>query len=196
MTTRIRNRGCIPHLGGEGVFVEPLIRGERSRDAPCGGAPAYRRMHDHHTLASARRFALFKPFGDLIPRDQLDLVLSSSYNQSTEVFPDTEDVFLQPETLGVETWRRLRNTRDLTPEREERAAATGGEEDKSKKKRGKQGGSVVIPYRYNFAHKVLIGGVTEKKHPSNIKLMNSSHHSPQTNAGYSRQPSDGNVYQY
>lgn len=46
------------------------------------------------------------------------------------------------------------------------------------------------------AHKVLIGGITEKKHPSNIKLMNSSHHSPQTNAGYSRQPSDGTVFQY
>jgi hypothetical protein len=43
---------------------------------------------------------------------------------------------------------------------------------------------------------VIISGLPERRHPSNVKLMNSSHHSPQTNAGYSRQDSDGNCYQY
>lgn len=45
-------------------------------------------------------------------------------------------------------------------------------------------------------HPVLIGGITERRNPNNVKLMNSSHHSPQTNAGYTRQHLDGNVFQY
>lgn len=46
------------------------------------------------------------------------------------------------------------------------------------------------------SHPVIIGGIQERKHPSYVKLMNSSHHAPQTNAGYSRQTGDGNVFVY
>ncbi|XP_023015628.1 uncharacterized protein [Leptinotarsa decemlineata] len=195
MVTSIRNRGCVPYLDSEGIFLRPISDEKYKKDVRCEAISPFQRMHRHHTLASARRHMLFKNFSNLIPNDQLDFVLSSSYNQSDEIFPDTVDVYLQPESQGIHTWRRLRNTRDLTPDREEQAASqnvvTDGESSPTEKKK-----KSVIPYRYNFAHKVLIGGVTEKKHPSNIKLMNSSHHSPQTNAGYSRQPSDGNVYQY
>lgn len=31
------------------------------------------------------------------------------------MFADKEDVYLQPETIGCETWRRLRNTLDKRP---------------------------------------------------------------------------------
>ncbi|KAG5894123.1 hypothetical protein JTB14_004061 [Gonioctena quinquepunctata] len=196
MVTRIRNRGCVPYLSSEGTFLRPICKEISIKDVRCEGVSPFQRMHRHQTLASARRHALFKPLGDLVPTDQLDLVLSSSYNQSDEIFPDTVDVYLQPETIGQDTWRRLRNTRDLTPDREEQAASKVEVDDVDTWASERKKKAFVIPYRYNFAHKVLIGGVTEKKHPSNIKLMNSSHHSPQTNAGYSRQPSDGNVYQY
>lgn len=50
-----------------------------------------------------------------IPEDSLDLVLAATYNQSTEKFADREDLYLQPETIGCDTWRRLRNTYDKHP---------------------------------------------------------------------------------
>jgi hypothetical protein len=57
-----RNRNCVPELDYEGVFVKPLdVLGEevwRNKEL----LRPYERMHAHHTLASARRFAYFKPF--------------------------------------------------------------------------------------------------------------------------------------
>ncbi|ENN71240.1 hypothetical protein YQE_12167, partial [Dendroctonus ponderosae] len=200
---RIRNRGCVPYLDGEGVFLKPLITIESKKESCYDRKMSpFQRLYMHQTLASARRYAYFKPFDNLIPKDELDFTLTTTFNESSEVFPETVDVYFQPETLGIATWRRLRNTRDLTPDREQMAASlkhpgSSGDGPKSKSDRAGRGKKkIVIPYRYNLAHKLLIGGITEKKHPSSIKLMNSSHHSPQTNAGYSRQPSDGNFYQY
>lgn len=199
MVNRIRNRECVPYIATEGDFLKPLLVEKAARkNLKCSGSTVFNRLSKYHTLASARRYAYFKPNTHLVPRDALDFVLSSSYSQTHEHFPETVDVYFQPETLGINTWRRLRNTRDLTPDREEQAtAAKKGEEDAAPQRstRNKQK-QLTIPFRYNVAHKVLIGGVTEKKHPSNVKLINSSHHSPQTNGGYSRQPSDGNFYQY
>lgn len=198
MDHRIRNRECIPYIETEGEFIKPLVVGEYAKkDVICGGSTIYSRLHRSHTLASARRFAYFKPFTNLTPKDYLDLVLSSTYNQTVEHFAEKVDTHLQPETLGADIWRRLRNTRDLTPDREEQAAAAKtNDEVPSLRGVRKKRKTPVIPFRYNFAHKVLIGGIAAKKHPSSIKLINSSHHSPQTNGGYSRQPSDGNFYQY
>lgn len=198
MAHRIRNRECIPYITTEGEFEKPILTDKYAKkNVKCGGSTVFSRLHRYQTLASTRRFARFKNFKNLIPRDYLDLVLSSTYNQTEEEFADKVDIYIQPETLGKDTWRRLRNTRDLTPDREEQAAAAKGADDDNDSKKGKsKQKELVAPFRYNFAHKVLIGGIAAKKHPSNIKLMNSSHHSPQTNAGYSRQPSDGNSYQY
>lgn len=198
MAHRIRNRECCPYIASEGEFEKPLLVGYARKYESCGGRTIFTRLNRYHTLSSARKYAHFKPFSSLVPQDSLDLVLSSSYDQTMEQFPQTVDVHLQPETLGIDTWRRLRNTRDLTPDREEQAAAVSKSADDVSAKVGvrKEQREPIIPYRYNVSHKVLIGGITEKKHPSNIKLINSSHHSPQTNGGYSRQPSDGNFYQY
>lgn len=58
----VRNRNCVPELDNEGVFLKPLDVPKdeiwRNRDL----LKPYERMHAHHTLASARRFAYFKPF--------------------------------------------------------------------------------------------------------------------------------------
>lgn len=59
----------------------------------------------------------------MIPQDDLDFVLSSSYNHNKDVFPDKVDVLLQDETIGVDTWRRLRNTTDIKPEKDAISAA-------------------------------------------------------------------------
>lgn len=50
-----------------------------------------------------------------LPKDSLDLILTTTYNQSTETFADKEDIYLQAETIGCDTWRRLRNTFDKKP---------------------------------------------------------------------------------
>ncbi|XP_030758708.1 uncharacterized protein LOC115884309 [Sitophilus oryzae] len=198
---RIRNRGCVPYLEGEGIFLRPLTTAKTTKNSCYDSAMSpFQRMYRHHTLASARRFAHFKNFDGLIPTDDLDFVLTSTYDHSSEFFPEKLDTYLQPETHGINTWRRLRNTRDLTPDREQLAALerSGQKDENASTRQGRSSRKkfVTVPYRYNFAHKLLIGGVTEKKHPSSVKLVNSSHHSPQTNAGYSRQPRDGNFYQY
>lgn len=49
--------------------------------------------------------------------DSLDFVLESSYNPNLESFPDKMDPYIQPETLGLPTWRRLRNTIYIEPKR-------------------------------------------------------------------------------
>lgn len=49
----------------------------------------------------------------LIPRDELDFVLTSPYNHSDDTFPDKIDVYLQPETYGLTTWRKLRNVKEI-----------------------------------------------------------------------------------
>lgn len=36
------------------------------------------------------------------------------------------------------------------------------------------------------SHPLRLGGLTERRHPQNVKLGISSHHSPQTNNGFSR----------
>lgn len=58
----------------------------------------------------------------LIPKNSLDLALSSTYDHAVEYFPDPIDTIIQPETIGLTTWRRLRNTKDLLPGEDPRIA--------------------------------------------------------------------------
>lgn len=43
-------------------------------------------------------------------------MLAATYNHSTEFMADKEDLYLQPETHGCDTWRRIRNTHDPPPQ--------------------------------------------------------------------------------
>lgn len=43
---------------------------------------------------------------------------------------------------------------------------------------------------------LLIGGVRGRVSPHSVKLINVGQHTPLTNPGYSRQTSDGNVFNY
>lgn len=88
-----------------------------------------------------------------MPKDELDLILTTTFDESSEIFPEKVDTYLQPETVGIATWRRLRNTRDLTPDREEQASILSHQDDDNGDdvKTGPRGRrKVVIPYRYNF----------------------------------------------
>ncbi|KAF5280254.1 hypothetical protein FQA39_LY18077 [Lamprigera yunnana] len=188
MIKRIRNNGCIPDLSTEGKMIKPIqLLKVLQKGTVCSGSSPFDRLFDHHTLASARRYTHFEPFSDLVPKDSLDFILTSTYDHATEVFPVKVDSYLQQETSGVSTWRRLRNTEDLPPDRDTR------EPDFSFFDLLEGG---LLLNRYSRWHPVLIGGVKERKHFDHVKLMNSSHHSPQTNAGYTRQDRDGTTFKY
>lgn len=237
IVSRVRNRGCLPYLETEGEITKPLVQPRMlaaGREWHKKLTP-YDRMHNHHTLASVRRYAYFRQFSNLVPHDDLDFKLQSPYVHGVDLFPDCIDVVMQAETIGTDTWRRLRNTRDIQPEKDAIGAAVakaagvgpaaggggvggrrGGDGGgggagvavgasslfggKAKRAKGlgleQQKGLGKKLVKYNDYHVLHIGGITERRHPSNVKLMNSSHHSPQTNAGYTRQDSDGNAYQY
>ncbi|XP_063619026.1 protein CFAP276 [Cydia splendana] len=156
---QVRNKKLLPDLRKEGVLTKEIILATKEKHQ---GSTGYR-LFSHHTLASVRRMSYFHPFH--IPDDSLDIVLAATYNHTTERFADKEDLYLQPETIGCDTWRRLRNTCDYhTP--------------------------VVLD------HPLYRGGLTERRSPFSVKLMNSGVHSSQTNPGYSRKPAGGAIFFY
>lgn len=116
---QVRNLEYHPFIDGEGEFRKRLPRPpETPKDRYWfDGLPPHDRMHYHQTLNSSRRFYGFKPFANKVPASSLDFVLQSQYHHGPEMFADKIDVVLQHETIGRRTFRRLRNTRDLTPER-------------------------------------------------------------------------------
>ncbi|XP_068632178.1 protein CFAP276 [Battus philenor] len=158
---QVRNKKLLPDLTKEGYLSKEIVLSTKEKH----GVPAGSRLFSHHTLASVRKLSFFHPFA--IPDDSLDIVLASTYNHSDEHFADKEDLYLQPETIGCETWRKLRNTIAKPPIAE-------------------------IP----SGHPMKRGGITERKSPFSVKLMNSGVHSSQTNPGYSRQPAGGAIFFY
>lgn len=169
---QIRNLNYHPFIEQEGNFTKWFPRPPPIANKPANshwfeGLSPHDRMHYHQTLNSSRRFAGFQPDASKIPTDSLDLLLQSQYQHAAEVFADAVDVVLTHETVGRPTFRRLRNTKDLASER-------------------------VIA----IGHPLAIGGIRERIDPDNVKLMCSGHHTTQTNPGYSRQPGDGNCFNY
>lgn len=158
---QVRNKTLLPDLRKEGELSKDIILATQNKHV---GSTGYR-LYSHHTLASVRRLSFYHPFK--VPKDSLDLILATTYNQSTETFADKEDLHLQAETIGCETWRRLRNTFDKKP-------------------------PTVIPMGHLMKH----GGIKERNSPFSVKLMNSGVHSSQTNPGYSRQPAGGAIFFY
>lgn len=143
-----------PHLTADKFWFEKLLPHER--------------MFYQQTLNSTRRFARFKPFKNSIPENSLDFILDAKYEHERDLFATKMDIVLQNETIGKQqSFRRLRNTRDISPEK---FIAIG--------------------------HPLQIGGCKEKLSPNSVKLMCSGQHTPLTNPGYSRQKGDGNFFNY
>lgn len=116
---QVRNLELHPFIETEGEFRKRLPRPPASCKA-CfwfESLSPHDRLHYHQTLNSSRRFNGFRPFANKVPGNSLDFVLQSQYHHGVELFPEKGDVVLQHETIGRRTFRRLRNTRDLTPER-------------------------------------------------------------------------------
>ncbi|XP_031354574.1 protein C1orf194 [Photinus pyralis] len=182
MSRRVRNKGCVPYLHTEGTITKKF-----PAKFECDGLRPCDRLYAHQTLASTRRSAYFKPFSHLIPADSLDFLLVSSYNHNTDLFGEKVIPCLQMETLGNTTWKRLRNTRDLDARPHPKSPPFSFSKLLSLQKEIE---------KYNNSHPVVIGGIRERDHLCHVKLMNSSHHAPQTNAGYCRQDRDGTFFQY
>ncbi|KAK5640685.1 hypothetical protein RI129_009232 [Pyrocoelia pectoralis] len=188
MARHVRNKGYLPYLHTEGLITKPFFDKLKNEDSWYSDLSPFERLYAHQTLASARRYAHFKPFRHLIPLDSLDFVLVGKYN-NLDLFGEKVTPYLQMETLGKTTWRRLRNTKDLKP-RPDPKSPPFTFYNLIPDEQGKQ------IEKYNNSHPVLIGGIRERDHLCHVKLMNSSHHSPQTNAGYCRQDRDGTFFQY
>lgn len=113
------------------------------------------------------RGLILERFYSRSPKDSLDIILSSEYNHSDDLFNPVENVVKQPETNGKITFRRLRNTKD-----------------------------VGIKSPVHLSHPLKIGGITERLSIHSVKLINSGVHSQITNHGFTRQQGDGNFFNY
>lgn len=58
----VRNRGCLPDLGGEADILKPIVcHGDVSKgDGWHKGLEPHDRMFSHHTLASVRKYAFYR----------------------------------------------------------------------------------------------------------------------------------------
>ncbi|XP_012276825.1 uncharacterized protein C1orf194 homolog isoform X2 [Orussus abietinus] len=187
----IRNPYPVPDLSREGVWlakgpvlgknVSPTDRRWYSR------LSAHERLFAHHTLNSARKdYRFYRPKA---PHDALDLALSSTYVHNDDTFVPKMYVHIQPETMGKETWRVLRNqikTFTKPPPPLGHSIRYGGprrfEGDKKDDKRWAEDPS---DWRRKYS--------SERIHPSSIKLAIEGPHTDQTNPGFSRKI-DGTFY--
>lgn len=162
----VRNEGYLPYIQKEGEFYKDLpAPPNHESDGWSNCLAPNDRLFFHQTLASARKSANFLNFSSTVPKDSLDIILTSCYNQSWDFLGNKNDTVVQGETKGCKTFRRLKNTKDVEK---------------------------IIP----VWHPLKIGGVSQKISPHSIKLMNSGPHTPLTNPGYSRQTTDGNIFNY
>lgn len=63
MVRMVRNRSCLPDMGAEADILKPIpFLGDASKgDAWARGLKPHDRMYSHHTLASVRKYAFYRP---------------------------------------------------------------------------------------------------------------------------------------
>lgn len=191
-----RNLSYQPFIDGEGEFLKPLPRPPTAPNADrlwYVGLPPHVRLNFHQTLNSTRRYAGFRKFPNKVPADSLDLVLQSQYQHNLELFADKVDIVLQPETVGRQTFRRIRNTKDLTFER---VIPIGHPLIVGKLTASSDYWIRCLNFDLLLLFFFVSGGIQDRISPHSVKLMCSGPHSSQTNPGYSRQTGDGNVFNY
>ncbi|XP_046988968.1 uncharacterized protein LOC124594644 [Schistocerca americana] len=153
----VRNRRVLPDMGTEGVWVPAPPRRVHPDSLPTIPEAVGARLTAHQTLSSVRQMRRFRQIG--VPRDSLDLALSANYDHARELFPEKCDVLLQPETLGVATWRKDRNVRlELVPQ---------------------------PPFR---GHPLNHGGVPQRPNPHSKRGGSFNPHHPKSKDGYTRTP--------
>ncbi|XP_067948982.1 protein CFAP276-like [Watersipora subatra] len=141
-----------------GVFErkEPYGTGEHL----IGQKDPWVRLHKTPTLSSARREVFH--FDPQAPRNSLDFVIKSTYNQHGDFLCGPADVYMQKETQGNPEGRVLKN----------RVV------------------EVVVPPPA-LGHPLQKCEQKEKKSLNQAKGAISGHHAETTNRGYSRKPDGG-----
>ncbi|XP_051161224.1 cilia- and flagella-associated protein 276 [Leptopilina boulardi] len=200
MTTKVtlvRNPYPVPDISREGNWIldGPYLGQSVSTDDKTWQEKLqpHERLFAHHTLTSIRKdHRLFRP---QVPTDSLDYALSSVYKHCKDTFVPKMYTRIQPESLGIETWRVLRNEiktfiKPPPPLGHPLKKVNGQEEIKHHKK--------VKNIHTGEESKLqetesLIRDKVRRIHPSSLKLAIDGPHMDQTNAGYSRKI-DGTYY--
>ncbi|XP_015590058.1 uncharacterized protein C1orf194 isoform X2 [Cephus cinctus] len=180
LVTVLRNPYPIPDISREGIWVShgPVLGENVSVNDRRWYArlKPHERLFAHHTLNSIRKdHRLIRP---KVPQDSLDLALSSIYKHDADTLVPKTYVPMQPETLGKETWRVLRN------------------QIKTYSKPPSLLGHPVKyarPYQTEDVASNVRKGIIQRIHPSSVKLAIEGPHTDQTNPGYSRKV-DGTFY--
>ncbi|XP_055920678.1 uncharacterized protein LOC129952218 [Eupeodes corollae] len=167
-TLKIRNTSYKPNLENEGQLIQPLPcpPPQKTKGIWFQELKPHERLFYHQTLNSVRKSIRYCANPN-IPRDYLDFNLQSRYHHAEELFPEKVDTVLQRETICEETFRVLRNTKN-----------------------------VIVKNPDPLGHPLVISGIKEKISPHSVKLINSGHRTQLTNNGFSRQPADGNFFHY
>jgi hypothetical protein len=144
------------------------FRGRRGPEGICHPEPTHlaqrqepwQRLSSQHTLSSARHEVYH--YDPVAPVDDLDFVLKSEYNQHEELLKNKNEVVYQPETMGDEHGRVLKNRVKPEPVK-----------------------------KMNLNHPLLITSQAKKENINSVKTAIESHHTETTNKGFSRKPDGG-----
>jgi len=144
------------------------FRGPAAADGICYPVPTHlaqrqepwQRLANQHTLSSARHEVYH--FDPNAPVDDLDFVLKSQYDQHQELLKNKNEVVYQPETVGCDHGRVLKNRVVPVPEKK-------------------------LPLN----HPLIITGQKKKEDLNSVKTAIESHHTETTNKGFSRKPDGG-----
>lgn len=107
----------------------------------------------------------------------MDLALTTWYDHSEDLFAERHEIHIRAETLLAKQKLCERSGNNLTE-------ATVASLSYGNKRRDAK------------YQRPIMGGIRERVSPHSIKLINVGQHTPLTNPGYSRQTSDGNVFNY
>ncbi|XP_012216314.2 cilia- and flagella-associated protein 276 [Linepithema humile] len=187
----VRNPYPVPDVSREGAWISrgPVLGDKVSPSDRDWNVKlsAHERLFAHHTLNSIRKDHRFVRFQ--VPKDALDFALTSVYAHSRDTLVPKMYVPMQPETLGKETWRVLRNEIKIVPEppKPDRPMHVSGHPDEELK-------SLVRAPLSADKSKCYSGSTLPRRiHPSSVKLNIEGPHMDQSNPGYSRKI-DGTFY--
>jgi len=124
----------------------------------------WNRLNTKHTLTSSRREVYHHD--PQAPRDSLDFILKSKYNQHEELLKNKNETLFQKETYDEnQAGRKLKNRTKVIPQK--------------------------AP---EMNHPITINRQEKCESTHSIKMAIESHHTQTTNKGYSRKP-DGGFFQ-
>jgi hypothetical protein len=144
-------------------FLGPQMMAKKSYGEPehiAQKKQPWNRLYNNCTLASSRR-EIYHHDPDA-PRDSLDFVIKSEYNQHKEFLKGKNEVLFQKETLGIQHGRILKNKE-----------------------------IVIQPPAPKSGHPIRVTENPNREHLDTVDMIIEGPHIQTTNRGYSRKPDGG-----